>query len=98
MCSQTTSWLTIGKKTWQSKEESLKTHYVKSLEKLGANSLLLQPLNVGDRVLIQNQAGQHPTRWRRSGIVVDTQRYDQYIVKVAETSRTTLRNRRFLRK
>ena len=45
----------------------------------------------------QNQAGNHPRRWERTGIVVETKDHDQYNVGVDGTGRLTLRNRRFLR-
>ena len=83
------------RKAWQLKEESLKARYVKTHEKLHEHS---RPLQVGDQVLIQNQTGQYPTRWDRSGVIVDARGNDQYCVKVAGTGRITLRNRRFLRK
>ena len=50
-----------------------------------------------DRVLLQNQHGPNPTKWDRSGLVVEPLGYDQYRVKVDGSGRLTLRNRRFLR-
>ena len=58
----------------------------------------LAPLNVGDRVFLQNQTGHNPRRWERTGIVLETKEYDQYLVKVDGTGRAKLRNRKFLRK
>ena len=86
------------RENWQLKEEALKTRYVKTLEKLTEHSRQLPPLDVNDRVLIQNQSGLHPLRWDRSGVIVDVGNHDQYYVKVAGTGRVTRRNRRFLRK
>ena len=57
----------------------------------------LTPLHIGDRVLIQNQRGPHPTKWDKSGMIVDVKPYDQYLVKVDGSGRLTTRNRRFLR-
>ena len=82
---------------WQMKEDALKTRYVKTLENLQEHTRNLPPLAVGDRVMIQNQTGRFPTRWDRSGRVVETKEHDQYVVKVGGTGRLTLRNRRFLR-
>ena len=45
-----------------------------------------------------NQAGSHPTKWDRSGIVVDTKGNDQYLVKIDGSGRLSRRNRRFLRR
>ena len=47
--------------------------------------------------MIQNQSGRFPTKWDKSGVVVEIKPNDQYVVKVAGSGRLTLRNRRFLR-
>ena len=52
---------------------------------------------IGAKVFIQNQVGNNPRRWERTGTVVETKDHDQYNVKVDGTGRLTLRNRRFLR-
>ena len=65
---------------------------------LSQHTRQLNPLNVGDSVYIQNQAGNNPTRWDRSGVIVEIRDFDQYIVKVNGSGRLTIRNRRFLRK
>ena len=46
---------------------------------------------------MQNQQGPNPTKWDRSGVVVESAGHDQYRVKVDGSGRITLRNRRFLR-
>ena len=58
----------------------------------------LEPLGVGDVVLVQNQHGPKPTRWDRTGLVVETLGNRQYSVKMDGSGRITLRNRRFLKK
>ena len=80
------------------KEKALKTSYLKSLEKLEKHTKLQQPLFVGDKVLIQNQAGRFATKWEKTGRVVETHANDQYTIKVDGSGRLTLRNRQFLRK
>ena len=79
---------------WKSKEESPRTRYVKSMERLNEHTRTLPKLRIGDRVFIQNQAGRNPTRWDRSGVIVAVKDFDQYLVKVAGSGRVTLRNRR----
>ena len=60
---------------------------------------LRAPLEVGDRVRVQNQTGPHKTRWSRMGQVMEVNRaHDQYHVKMDGSRRTTARNRKFLRK
>ena len=58
----------------------------------------LPTLAVGDYVWIQNQTGQHPNKWDRTGTVVEVKQHDQYQVKVDGSGRVTLRNRRILLK
>ena len=58
----------------------------------------LEKLVLGDRVFIQNQTGTSPRRWDRTGVVIEVKEYDQFLIKVDGTGRTTLRNRKFLRK
>ena len=82
---------------WEAKEQALRVRMTRTLEKLGTHSRTLQRLAVGDRVFIQNQHGHNPTKWDRSGTVMEVLDHDQYWVKVDGSGRLTLRNRRFLR-
>lgn len=82
---------------WEQKETALRTRYVKTMENLGKHSRKLPPLSVGDHVFIQNQQGQFPIRWDRTGVIVEVKEFDQYLIKVDGTGRITLRNRRYLR-
>ena len=56
----------------------------------------LPPLICGDRVMVQNQTGRHPTKWDRSGVVTQVLQYHQYKVTMDGNGRSTTRNRRFL--
>ena len=47
---------------------------------------------------VQNQVGNHPSRWDITGTVVEVKEHDQYVVKVHGSGRLTARNRKFLRK
>ena len=86
------------KQAWQAKEEALRVRFVKSFEAVNAHSKPLPELSPGDHVFIQNQVGQHPNKWDRSGVVVESKGHHQYLVKVDGTGRLSLRNRKFLRK
>ena len=88
----------IWRDAWKLKEEALRTRFTRNMERLNARARDLQPLALGDRVFVQNQAGSHPTKWDRSGIVVDTEGNDQYLVKIDGSGRLSRRNRRFLRR
>ena len=67
-------------------------------EKWKEHTRALPPLRVGDLARIQNQTGPHPTKWDRTGAVVEVHQHHQYTIKVDESGRMTLRNRQFLRK
>ncbi len=58
----------------------------------------LSPLKCGDTVLIQNQTGRHPTKWDKTGTVVEVLQYHQYSIRTDGSGRLTTRNRRFLRR
>ena len=76
----------------------MRARNVRNAERLTENTVRLQPLKVCDRVFIQNQTGNHPLRWDRTGLVIEVKQFDQYAVKVDGSGRVTLRNRKSLRK
>ena len=88
--------------TWRdtlvSREEALRNRHMKDFERLSEHTVNLPPLKVGDYVRIQNQVGPHPTKWDKTGIVIEVRQFHQYVVRVDGSGRVTLRNRRFLRK
>ena len=82
---------------WQDKETALRQRFHRSSESLQEHSRSLPTLVVGDRCYIQNQTGNHPKRWDRSGTVVEVLGHDSYNMKVDGSGRLTRRNRQFLR-
>ena len=84
------------KEAWKSKEDALRTRYVRNTEGM-QNRKSLPPLKMGDRCFIQNQHGNHPKRWHSSGEIMETLPFDKYVVKVDGSRRVTSRNRRYLR-
>ena len=86
----------LWRQAWAAKEEALRTRITRTTESLNAHSRPLRPLTLGERVFLQNQQGPNPTKWDRSGVVVESAGHDQYRVKVDGSGRITLRNRRFL--
>ena len=86
------------REAWKAKEEALRIKYTGVQERLRRGSKRLQTLEPGDTVSVQNQNGQHPKVWGKTGTVVEVQDYDQYIVKIHGSGRLTRRNRQFLRK
>ena len=83
---------------WEKKELAMRVRYQGCQKRLAEHSKALPKLEVGDSVSIQNQTGKRPTKWDRSGTVVEIRDFDKYIVKVDGSGRLTLRNRRYLRK
>lgn len=88
--------------TWRetliSREEALRNRHMRSAERLSEHTRPLPSLIIGDCVRIQNQTGPHPTKWDKTGVVVEVRQFDQYVVRVDGSGRVTLRNRKFLRK
>ena len=83
---------------WKLKEEALRTRFTRTTEKLNENARLIPPLQIGDRCLVQNQYGQHPKKWDKSGKIVEIHPFNQYTVLIDGSRRLTKRNRKFLRK
>ena len=83
---------------WKQKEVALRTRYQGCQKRLGEHCKALPPLCVGDRVAIQNQFGKNPTKWERTGTIVEERDFDKYVTKVDGSGRLTLRNRRYLKK
>ena len=83
---------------WSKKEESLSIRCVKSLGKISENTKFLPPLNCGDQVVILNQTGNFPSKWGKSGVVVEVKDCHQCVVKVDGSGRLTVRNRKLLRR
>ena len=88
--------------TWQEtlshREEALRIRHMRDAERLSEHTRVLPPLAVGDCVRIQNQTGPFPTKWDKTGIVIEVRQFDQYVIRVDGSGRMTLRNRKFLRK
>ena len=86
------------RETLTSREEALRNRHMRAAERLSEHTRPLPPLVVSDCVRVQNQTGPHPTKWDKTGVVVEVRQFDQYVVRVDGSGRVTLRNRRFLRK
>ena len=82
----------------EDRENALRKRALRNTESLKIGTKQLEKLEVHDTVQIQNQVGNHPSRWDITGTVVEVRPFDQYIVKVHGSGRLTARNRKFLRK
>ena len=90
--------LPLWREAWSLKERALRKRAARTVESLSKHSRDLPPLRHGDQVFVQNQTGNHPTKWDRTGVIMECRPHNQYTVKVDVTGRLTLRNRQFLRK
>ena len=84
--------------TMEDREKALMKRHVRARERLTLHTKTLQKLQVGDSVLIQNQTGNHARKWDRTGKIMEVKDFDQYLVKVDDSGRVSLRNRKFLQK
>ena len=88
--------------TWRDslhlREEALRHRHMRHQDKWSEHTKTLSPLQVGDRVRIQNQTGPYPNKWDRTGIVIEVRQFHQYLIRIDGSGRQTLRNRKFLRK
>ena len=80
------------------REQALAVKFAEIEKNLGGGARDLPNLEVGDMVQIQNQRGNNPKRWNKSGKIIEKLDFDQYLIKVDGGGRITRRNRRFLRK
>jgi transposase InsO family protein len=79
------------------RELALARRHSRRGEELSEHTKVLRPLTAGQVVLVQNQQGNKPKRWDRTGLVVETLPHDQYLVRMDGSGQATTRNRRFLR-
>ncbi len=87
----------VWRETLQKREEALRVRHARSCERLSQYTVKLSPLKVGDHVHVQNQRGNRPRKWEKSGVVVEDLQNDQYRVRIDGSRQATLRNRKFLR-
>ena len=80
------------------REQALAVKFAEIEKSLGGGARDLPDLKIGDMVQIQNQKGNDPKRWSKSGKIIERLDFGQYLVKVDGSGRVTRRNRRFLRR
>jgi hypothetical protein len=83
--------------TLSAREQALRNRHMQASERWSEHTKRLPPLKVGDHARIQNQTGPHPTKWDKTGVIVEVRQFDQYVVRVDGSGRVTMRNRKFLR-
>ena len=55
-------------------------------------------LPVGTAVAVQNQTGRNPTKWDKTGIILENKKHSQVVVRMDGSRRATLHNRRFVKR
>ena len=88
----------VWRDVWDKREDALRIRLAQQAENLNIKTRQLVPLSVGDSCRIQNQCGQFPKKWDKTGTIVQVNNNDQYLLKVHGSGRLTLRNKKYLRK
>ena len=83
--------------TMDQREVALACRHARREKELTEHTKILKLLKVNQVVMVQNQTGNSPLRWDKSGLVVEVLGFDKYRIKLDGTGRMTIRNRRFLR-
>ena len=81
----------------EEREQALAKRHIRNIEHYDEHVKTLPPLHIGDTVFIQNQTGPRPTRWEKTGTIIEQKDNGQYLIGTHGSGRCTLRNRRFLR-
>ena len=88
--------------TWRDnldlRESALRHRHSLAQDRWSEHTKALTPLKIGDRVRLQNQTGNYPKKWDRTGVVVEVKQFHQYLVRIDGSGRLSLRNRQFLRR
>ena len=87
-------WLMVA----EDRERALAQRHVRMIEQYNTHTHSLPDLCIGDTVMVQNQTGNNPLRWEKSGTITEVHNHGQYVIRLHGSGRCTLRNRRFLRK
>lgn len=89
-------------KTWAEsldlREAALRQRHMLQQDRWNEHTKSLQPLKIGDKVRIQNQTGNHPLKWDKTGSIVEVRQFHQYLIRLDGSGRRSLRNRKFLRR
>ena len=91
----------IQRPEWQQAAETREKSYSKRIldkaVQLTKGSKQLPALKLGDHVHIQDQHGNTPKQWNKTGVIVEVGKYDDYLISIDGSRHVTKRNRKFLR-
>ena len=74
------------------REIAMRKRHVRSVDAYNEHTKELPELEERDFVAVQNQHGNKPGRWDRTGIVIDKLPYRQYRIKMDGSNRPSIRN------
>ena len=85
--------------TRDKRELALRERVLRGAERWSRHTRDLKPLQIGQKVLVQNQhgAGKIAKKWDRTGQVIEDLGYNKYRIRVDGSGRVSDRNRQFLR-
>lgn len=82
----------------KAREEALAKSRYSMQQKMSQHSRNQSQLQPGDHVFIQDQHGNTPKQWNRTGVVIEVGPHHSYQVSVDGSRNITKRNRKFLKK
>ena len=80
------------------REAAYAKRHLKKAEQLSRGTKHLPPLHPGDCVAVQNQTGNNPRQWFKTGVVIEAGPFNSYTISIDGSRNITKRNRKFLRK
>ena len=87
----------VWQRVWRAREDALRIRFAKQMDSRAPGTHDLGILQPKAKVRIQNLCGPHPTKWDRTGSVIEQLPHDQYLVRSHGSGRILRRNRRHLR-
>ena len=72
----------VGRESLLTREEALTHRHMINHKRWKEHTRFLPPLSVGDHVRIQNQVGNHPNKWDKTGHVIEVCQYHQYVIQI----------------
>ena len=84
--------------TQEYRESTLALKRKADIEKRTKRTKNYQMIEVGTPVILQNQTGNNPNKWDKTGVVLENKPHSQVVIRVDGSRRVTTRNRRFVRK
>jgi hypothetical protein len=82
----------------EDRERALASRRAADGSQLARNTKQQPMLPVGTAVAVQNQTGRQPTKWDKTGVILENKPHSQVLIRMDGSRKATLRNRKFIRK